>query len=140
MSYFAQNGLRTDVPQEDPPEGSSWILRAVKGAKDLFGVEDEPQGYQGLSFPKPAYTPEEPMVNLFKEGTDAYKKREDEIRRARYKSAKLSQEDMENVMSLSDPDGTEFTGRAGATSSVTPIKEPTNQPQSTQGSQTSQDG
>ena len=115
MSYFAQNGMKL------------YVDGGVNGPDDP--PEDEDQGTGRLSFPKRVYFPETPMTNLFKEGTDAYKKREDEIRRARYKSAKLSEEEMKNVMFFSDPDGTEYTGQYDTPSSVTPIKEPTQQSQ-----------
>jgi len=46
MSYFAQNGIRTDVPQDDPP---SWW----ESFKNLIGYGDEEEN-QRLSFPKPA--------------------------------------------------------------------------------------
>ncbi len=49
LDYFAQEGMQVDpVPQDDPPEEDNIYDRIVK----FFTGEEEPKGYQGLSFPK----------------------------------------------------------------------------------------
>ena len=90
MSYFAQNGMRTEVPQDDPPEDGNVFTNAVKGIYDFFTGEEEKE-------PK--------------------------------KKVTLSPEEMQFLASVSDPDGTEYTGQYDTPSAVTPVKALTQQPQ-----------
>lgn len=109
--YKFNTGGTGDPVKDDSSETASPGLLGM--ITDYFSGGEE-QGSGKLSTPKRVYNPEPEMVNLFKEGTEAHARREEEIRRAKVKQATLTPEEMEAVMSVSGPGGTEFAGVEGS--------------------------
>lgn len=113
--YKFSNGGTGDPVKSDSTETTSPSLLSMitEGISSYFSDdEDEEVAPKRLSHPKRAYNPEPEMTNLFKPGTEAHARREEEIRKAKLKKATLTPEQMEFIMSVSDPDGTELGGDA----------------------------
>ena len=127
--YKFQTGGTGDPVKSDSTQTTSPSLLTMITDYFTGGEEEEEQGSGRLSTPKRVYNPEPEMTNLFKPGTEAHARREEEIRKAKLKKATLSPEEMQMVMSVSDPDGTEFGGGDTPTTGMRVTKEPMpNQP------------
>ncbi len=130
--YKFQTGGTGDPVKSDSTQTTSPSLLSMitEGISSYFSDDEaEEAAPKRLSTPKRVYNPEPEMTNLFKPGTEAHARREEEIRKAKLKKATLSPEEMEMVMSVSDPDGTEMGGGDAPTTGMRVTREPMpNQP------------
>ena len=111
--YKFNQGGTGDPVKSDSTQTTSSSPSLLSMITDYFSGDEEEETQDGpkrLSHPKPAYNPDPEMTNLFKKGTESHARREEEIRKAKLKGATLPEEDMAFIMSVSDPDGTEFGG------------------------------